>query len=147
MRPAPPWLIPAPPRRTSGAGASPRPPPPIQLESPAWLSSTSLNRAVFLYWSDNPFQNAQSAFQAYRVYSTPYSLDQNLCDSQWVEEGTTISPEFIVSELVNGTSRCFRISAVRGDGAGSQGSPIGEETPRPAAGSFTHPTQAAGGAR
>ena len=88
-----------------GLGCGQTTAPPAQLESPSWLSSTSLNQAVFLYWSDNPFQNAQSAFQAYRVYSTPYSLDQNLCDSQWVEEGTTISPEFIVSELVNGTAR------------------------------------------
>src|SRR3972149_234496 len=70
-----------------------------RLPAPAWLLATSLNRAVHLRWSDNAFESAPSAFRQYRVYSTGYSLDQTLCGATWDAEGTTVSPELLVSVL------------------------------------------------
>jgi hypothetical protein len=103
----------------------------LRLEKPDWLSSTSLNSAIFLYWSDNPFLNEPNGFKQYRVYSAAYSLDANLCDTLWTLEGTTISPEFIASELTNGVPRCYGVSAESIEGWESLWSPIDADTPRP----------------
>ena len=103
----------------------------LRLESPTALSSTSLNQAILLYWSDNPFLDDPSGFKQYRVYSASYSLDNNLCGTTWTLEGTTISPEFLASELPNGVSRCFGISAESIEGWESLWSPLDEDTPRP----------------
>lgn len=103
----------------------------LRLETPAWLSSTSLNRAVHLYWSDNPFDQAPDGFRQYRVYSASYSLDENLCGASWSLEGTTISPEFLVGVLPNGVPRCFGVSAESIEGWESLWSPIRADTPRP----------------
>jgi hypothetical protein len=103
----------------------------LRLESPDSLFSTSLNQAILLYWSDNAFQNEPSGFKQYRVYSASYSLDSNLCGTTWTLEGTTISPEFLASELPNGVSRCFGVSAESVEGWESLWSPLDEDTPRP----------------
>jgi hypothetical protein len=71
----------------------------LRLESPASITSTSLNGAIHLAWSDNPFQNEPSGFKQYRVYSASYSLDDNLCGEFWSLEGATVSPEFLVGAL------------------------------------------------
>lgn len=103
----------------------------LQLESPTTLSSVSLNGAIHLAWADNAFLNDPNDFKEYRVYSTSYSLDQNLCGATWVLEGTTISPTFLVSALQNGVSRCFGVSSESQQGYESLWSPIREDTPRP----------------
>ncbi len=103
----------------------------LQLQSPTTLSSTSLNQAILLYWSDNPFLNDPSGFKQYRVYSASYSLDTGLCGTTWTLEGTTISPEFLASALTNGVSRCFGVSAESVEGWESLWSPLDEDTPRP----------------
>ncbi|GBD32905.1 hypothetical protein HRbin33_01881 [bacterium HR33] len=103
----------------------------LRLEAPAWLKSTSLNGAVHLYWSDNPFKNEPSGFKQYRVYSASYSLDQNLCGSSWFLEGTTVAPVFLVGALTNGVSRCFAVSAESVEGWESLWSPLRADTPRP----------------
>jgi hypothetical protein len=103
----------------------------LRLESPTTLSSTSLNQAILVYWSDNPFLDDPLGFKQYRVYSASYDLDNNLCGSTWTLEGTTISPEFLASELPNGVSRCFGVSAESVEGWESLWSPLDEDTPRP----------------
>lgn len=103
----------------------------LRLQAPTSLSTTSLNGAIHLSWSDNAYQADPSAFKQYRVYSTSYSLDQNLCGAQWVLEGTTVSPEFLAAALPNGVSRCFGVSAESVEGYESLWSPIREDTPRP----------------
>ncbi len=102
-------------------------PPPV----PTGLVSTSLDGAVALTWDDNAFQANPNAFQNYRIYSTSYNLDQNLCGTTWNVEGTTVAPEFIVSALVNGTPRCFAVTSVSIGGAESQRSALRNDTPRP----------------
>lgn len=96
------------------------------------LFSTSLNGAVALAWSDNPFESDPNGFRSYRVFSTLYNLDTGLClDTGWALEGTTVSPEFIAGALANGVPRCFGVSAVSIEGFESLWSPIVDDTPRP----------------
>jgi len=103
----------------------------LALAAPQTLTTTSLNGAIALIWSDNPFQSQPQRFQVYRVYSTDYDLDQNLCGANWALEGTTVAPEFVAGALVNGIPRCFGISAVSIEGYESLWSPIRNDTPRP----------------
>ena len=96
------------------------------------LFSTSLNGAVALSWTDNPFEADPAGFRTYRIFSTPFNLDTGLClDTGWVLEGTTVAPEFIAGALPNGFPRCFGVSAVTIEGFESLWSPIVDDTPRP----------------
>jgi hypothetical protein len=103
----------------------------LRLESPAWIESTSLDEAVYLWWSDNPFANEPTGFEQYRVYSASYTLGDEYCGDDWELEGTTIAPEFLVGVLTNGFSRCFAVSAESIEGWESMWSPVRADTPRP----------------
>lgn len=95
------------------------------------LSTTSLDGAIALFWSDNPFEADPAGFRNYRIYSTPYNLDTDQCANGWALEGTTVAPEFVASALPNGEPRCFGVSAVTIEGFESLWSPIQDDTPRP----------------
>ena len=82
-------------------------------------------------WSDNPFQADPDIFGNYRVYSTSYDIDADACGSDWLVEGTTVAPEFLVGALANGVPRCFSVTAVSVDGFESDRSPLRGDTPRP----------------
>ncbi|MFL5401643.1 MAG: hypothetical protein ACJ8BF_02370 [Gemmatimonadales bacterium] len=97
---------------------------------PASLTSTTLDGAIALTWTDNSFQADPANFQNYRVFSTTYDLDNDVC-GPWGLEGTTVAPEFIVGALANGVPRCFSVSAVSVNGAESARSQISTDTPRP----------------
>jgi hypothetical protein len=99
-------------------------------EVPASLTTTTLNHAIALTWTDNSFEANPSGFQNYRVFSTTYDLDNNVCGS-WRLEGTTVAPEFIVGALTNGVPRCFAVSAVSIGGSESARSEERADTPRP----------------
>jgi hypothetical protein len=86
------------------------------LPAPAGLAPINLNRAVQLSWANNARASRPGLFSYYRVYSTLYDLDNNLCDSAWELEGTTVSEDFIASGLPNGVPRCFAVSAISIDG-------------------------------
>src|SRR5690606_37148125 len=101
------------------------------LDAPNTLSSISLDGAVALTWSDNPYQQDPDLFQNYRVYSTSYDLDADLCGTSWRLEGTTVAPEFVVAALPNGVPRCFAITAENIDLVESDRSPLRSDTPRP----------------
>jgi len=103
----------------------------LQLDSPAWLVSTSLNGAIHLEWDDSSYVTAPTRFKWYRVYSTDYNLDNGLCGTNWLLEGTTVAPEFLVSAMTNGVPRCFGVSAVSREGYESLWSPLRQDTPRP----------------
>ncbi|HWO90036.1 MAG TPA: hypothetical protein VNL98_12895 [Gemmatimonadales bacterium] len=103
----------------------------LRLPAPATLVSVSLNRAIHLDWADNAYEADPDGFAYYRVYSTSYNLDQNLCASSWVLEGTTVAPSFYVGALVNGQPRCFAVSAITIEGFESLWSPLRYDTPRP----------------
>lgn len=95
------------------------------------LTSTTLDGAVALVWSDNPFQSSPEGFSHYRVYGTPFDLDRGVCLDEWALEGTTVAPEFVVGALPNGVPRCFGVSAISIEGWESLWSPVVDDTPRP----------------
>jgi hypothetical protein len=103
-----------------------------QLATPRGLAPINLNSAVQLSWQPNSRQgSAASLFDYYRVYSTSYDLDRNLCDdSRWALEGSTVSEDFISSGLQNGVPFCFAISAISMDGHESEWSQPVAATPR-----------------
>jgi len=101
------------------------------LIAPGTLSSISLDQAVWLTWPADARLDAPNLFDYYRVYSTPYDLDQNLCDVNWVLEGTTVSEDFLASGLPNGQPRCFAVSAISFDGHESDWTTPRADTPRP----------------
>ena len=106
---------------------------PTVLDAPTTLTSISLDGAVHLVWSNNAYNNApEGAFWEYRVYSTGYSLDDDLCDEAWDLEGSTIfGSEFLVGSLTNGSPMCFGVVSVSIDGEESDWSPLRADTPRP----------------
>jgi hypothetical protein len=103
----------------------------LQLVSPGWLSSISLNGAIHLEWDDTSYSTAPTRFKWYRIYSTDYNLDVGLCGTSWLLEGTTVAPEFLSSAMSNGAPRCFGVSAVSREGYESLWSPLRQDTPRP----------------
>jgi hypothetical protein len=103
----------------------------LALQKPTSLTSTTLNGAIALTWSDNPYQSDPGGFKIYRVYSASYDLDRDLCGTAWALEGTTVAPEFVAGALTNGVPRCFGVSAVSIEGFESLWSPIRSDTPRP----------------
>jgi len=115
----------------------------LRLPKPNTLVSISLDAAIHLEWSDNAYQADPAGFWHYRVYSASYDLDNNVCGTSWTLEGTTVSPAFLSSALVNGSSRCFATSAVTIEGFESLWSSLRYDTPRPDAMSQIVYTQAA----
>jgi hypothetical protein len=113
------------------ACSSDRTDPGIPPDVPASLTSTTLDEAIALSWTDNAFTSDPANFSNYRVYSTSYDLDADLCGSTWGLEGTTVAPEFLAGALVNGVPRCFAVSSVSVDGAESARSLTKHDTPRP----------------
>jgi hypothetical protein len=105
--------------------------PGVELPAPTTLTSISLNSAVHLQWSDNAYEQYPNDFQYYRVYSTSYSLDNDLCGATWSVEGTTVAPTFLVGALTNGVPMCFTVTAVSRDETESARSPLRNDTPRP----------------
>ncbi len=125
------WWIPALVLLAACSDDDPGTGPGVTPDTPASLSSTSLDGAVALVWDDNAYQSDPDIFQNYRVYSTLYDLDGGQCDNDWSLEGTTVAPEFLVSALANGVPRCFHVTAVSIDGLESGRSPVRNDTPRP----------------
>jgi len=103
----------------------------LRLASPTWITSTSLNQAIYLSWSDNPFTTEPTGFKQYRVYSSPYTWGDAYCSDSWSLEGTTVAPEFLVGALPNGSPRCFGVSAESIEGWESMWSDVLADTPRP----------------
>jgi hypothetical protein len=123
--------------------------PGVPPDTPATLSSVSLDGAIALTWSDNAYLADPGNFQNYNVYSTTFDIDASppSCGSSFRLEGTTVAPEFVVGALDNGVPRCYAVSAVSVDGFESGQSPLRGDTPRPDARNvalFARQTQTAG---
>lgn len=102
-----------------------------RLPAPSGLRSISLDRAVQLAWAANARQASPTLFSYYRIYSTTYDLDANVCSSQnWVLEGSTVSEDFLVTGIANGAPRCFAISTISTDGHESAWTTPRHDTPR-----------------
>jgi hypothetical protein len=105
--------------------------PGVPPDVPADLTSTTLDQAIALSWSDNAFLADPSSFESYAIYSTSYDFDNDLCGATWALEGTTVAPEFLVGALTNGVPRCFAVTARSIEGAESARSQARADTPRP----------------
>lgn len=103
----------------------------LRLQAPSVLVSASLDGAIYLSWTDNPFATDPEGFRQYRIYSASYSLDDTTCGLDWGLEGTTVAPEFIAGALPNGQPRCFGVSAESIEGWESMWAPVIADTPRP----------------
>jgi hypothetical protein len=103
----------------------------LRLETPAAISSITLNGAIHLQWTDNAFTTAPNRFKHYRVYTTSYDLDAGVCGTSWLLDGTTVAPEFLSGALANGAPRCFSVSAVSTEGYESLWPQPRQDTPRP----------------
>ncbi len=125
------WWIPSLLVLVAACSSDDRNAPGVPPDVPASLSSTSLDGAIALTWTDNSYTADPGLFQNYRIYSTSYDLDHNACGSSWQLEGTTVAPEFVVGALANGTPRCFTVTAESVDGFESDRSPVRSDTPRP----------------
>ncbi|HEX6535075.1 MAG TPA: hypothetical protein VF041_10775 [Gemmatimonadaceae bacterium] len=101
-----------------------------RLPAPSGLASVSLDQAIQLSWSSDARTARPELFDYYRVYSTPYDLDRDVCEDGWVLEGTTVSEDFIASGLPNGAPRCFAVSTVSRDGHESDWTTPRADTPR-----------------
>ena len=102
-----------------------------RLPAPSGLVSISLDNAVQLAWASNARTADPSLFSYYRVYSTTYDLDANLCSGQnWVLEGSTVSEDFLVTGIANGAPRCFSLSTISVDGHESVWTTPRHDTPR-----------------
>ena len=77
------------------------------LPAPTGLFSISLNGAIQTSWNRTRASRRRS-LRYYRVYSSLYDLDNNLCSAQWYLEGTTVSEDFISSGLTNGVPSASR---------------------------------------
>jgi hypothetical protein len=102
----------------------------IRLPAPLGLTSTTLNRAVYLAWDDNAVESTVATFDHYRVYSSAYSSAKAVCEAPWYFEGSTVSDAFVVGNLPNGQTRCFAVSAISVDGHESTWSNARLDTPR-----------------
>ena len=102
----------------------------LTLAHPNGLTTVSLDGAIALYWPDNAYAGDPNGFRNYRVYSSGYDLDADLCEGGWRLEGTTVAPEFRAGALENGAPRCFGVSAVSIEGWESLWSPVRSDTPR-----------------
>src|SRR5689334_5322493 len=77
------WWIPSVLLLAAACSSDNRNAPGVPPDVPASLSSTSLDGAIALTWTDNSYTADPGIFQNYRVYSTSYDLDQNLCGTSW----------------------------------------------------------------
>jgi hypothetical protein len=102
----------------------------LRLPAPLGLTSTTLNRAIYLAWDDNAVESTIATFDHYRVYSSTYSAAKAVCEAPWYFEGSTVSDAFVVGNLPNGQSRCFAVSAISTDGHESTWSNARTDTPR-----------------
>jgi len=96
------WWIPGALMVAAACSSHDRTSPGVPPDVPAVLSSTTLDGAIALTWTDNAYTSDPGLFQNYRIYSTSYNLDQNACGTSWQLEGTTVAPEFVVGALTNG---------------------------------------------
>lgn len=101
-----------------------------RLPAPLELTSISLNGAVQLSWSSNAYDASHGDFESYRVYSSAFDASRGICSAQWALEGTTVSDAFLASNLTNGATRCFAVSAVNAEGLESEWSDARQDTPR-----------------
>lgn len=117
------------------------------LGPPGGLAGTGIDSGAKLTWSDSVRLNSKTLFSYYRVYSEPATVSggTNSCptgSSAFGLEGTTVSENFVVTGIANGTPVCYAVTSVTGIGQESALSAWLIVTPSASGGGFdiaSHP--------
>jgi hypothetical protein len=85
------------------------------VAAPATVTATGYDSAVKIHWSDEARVNNPGVWSYYRVYSEPASATPPQCPTAgpgFGIEGTTVSEDFVVTGLLNGTTWCYAVTSV-----------------------------------
>jgi hypothetical protein len=111
------------------------------VQAPATVTATGFDSAVKVHWSDEARVNNPGVWSYYRVYSEPAVLNGAvetcpLGGAGFGLEGTTVSEDFVVTGLANGSTWCYAITSVGVLGQESFLSSFATATPTLGGGSF-----------
>jgi hypothetical protein len=109
------------------------------LPPPSTVTATGFDSASEVTWSANARLENPALFSNYRVYSEPAATSGTECATPgpgFAVEGTTVSEDFVVTGLANGTTWCYAVTTVTQDGHESVLSAWATDTPTLAAGPF-----------
>ncbi len=107
------------------------------MAAPSGLTGTPLDSGVALTWSNSVRLANASIFSNYRVYSEqPSGSSCPAAGSGFGLEGTTVSEDFVVTGIANGTAVCYGVTTVSMLGQESALSPWIMATPSSGGGSF-----------
>jgi hypothetical protein len=111
------------------------------LPPPSTVTATGFDSASEITWSPNARLQNPSLFAYYRVYSEPAVVSgmTATCATPgpgFAVEGSTVSEEFVVTGLANGTTWCYGVTTVTQNGNESVLSSWTTDTPTLAAGPF-----------
>lgn len=111
------------------------------IGAPDSLTGTAFNGAAALHWGAGQRVANDSLFSNYRVYSEPAQVtgSTTTCPAaspNFGLEGTTVSEDFVVTGLANGTPWCFGVTSVALLGQESQLSAWVIVTPSQSGGNF-----------
>ena len=108
------------------------------MPPPGGLTGTALDSGVALTWSDSVRVDHSSIFNYYRVYSE-VAANGTSCPNGGTGfglEGTTVSEDFVVTGIPNGTAVCYGVTTVSQRGQESVLSSWVIVTPSSSGGSF-----------
>jgi len=109
------------------------------LPPPSTVTATGFDSASEVTWSANARLQNPSLFAYYRVYSEPAAASGPACATPgpgFAVEGSTVSEDFVVTGLANGTTWCYAVTTVTQDGHESVLSSWATDTPTLGAGAF-----------
>lgn len=111
------------------------------LPPPSSITATGFDSASEVTWSANARLQSPSLFAYYRVYSEPAAVSGMTVSCAtpgpgFALEGSTVSEDFVVTGLANGTTWCYAVTTVTQDGHESVLSSWTTDTPTLAAGPF-----------
>jgi hypothetical protein len=112
-----------------------------ELAPPSTITATGFDSASEVSWSADARLAHPNEFAYYRVYSEPAQVSgmTNTCATPgpgFAVEGSTVSEQFVVTGLANGTTWCYAITSVAQNGSESVLSAWTTDTPNAGAGPF-----------
>jgi len=111
------------------------------LPPPDSVTAVGFDSASRLHWAANARLQNPALFSYYRVYSETAVITNMVAScpttgSDFALEGSSVSEDFVVTGLANGTTWCYAITTVTQDGHESVLSQWASDTPTLGAGAF-----------
>jgi hypothetical protein len=109
-----------------------------ELAPPSTITAAGFDSASEISWSADARLAHPNEFAYYRVYSEP-AQGGNTCATPgpgFAVEGSTVSEQFVVTGLANGTTWCYAVTSVAQNGSESVLSAWATDTPNAGAGPF-----------